>query len=475
MTRPRFTESLSARLLLITICAILVAEVLVFLPGLARERRGWMNRHLRDAYIVAEALTRTTGGATAGGNLGGSVDGATAEHLLALSDCEMIRVREDGAILIMLGPKAPITPDLRVDHERETGATELWRSLRELFRAKARQVYLIGRVPGHPTTAVELIVDERSLLDVLRAYAGRVFGFSLLIAAITGALVYLAVAALLVRPVRRITRSIAAFRRDPERSVPLNDGQAMRAGGEIAVAGQELAALQLELREALWRNARLAALGTAMAKVSHDLRGILSAAMLAADRLASHPDLKVKQAAETMLRSVERATELVRQTLAYTRDGPPPLARGPIALRPLIEEAAEGIVGLRLALEVAPGLMVLGDRVALLRVLGNLMRNAREAGARRLGISAMQEGGLITIELADDGPGLPDTVQASLFRPFASGGRHGGTGLGLAIAGDLTRALGGEIALVSTGAAGTVFRLILPAAAPALADVKQAS
>ena len=147
-----------------------------------------------------------------------------------------------------------------------------------------------------------------------------------LIAGVTGGLVYLAVLLLLVRPMRRITGSIAAFRADPERTTPLDpDEVTVLSNDEISVAGRELAAMQHELRAALWRNARLAALGTVVAKVSHDLRGILTPALLTAERLQLNPDPRVQRAGEMLAQAVDRATDLVRRTLDYAREGPPPL------------------------------------------------------------------------------------------------------------------------------------------------------
>ena len=68
---------------------------------------------------------------------------------------------------------------------------------------------------------------------------------------------------------------------------------------------------------------------------------------------------------------------------------------------------------------------------------------------------------MLAVEIADDGPGLPEAVRSDLFRPFAGSARRGGAGLGLAIARDLMVAHGGDIELVSTGASGTTFRLTL--------------
>ncbi len=63
---------------------------------------------------------------------------------------------------------------------------------------------------------------------------------------------------------------------------------------------------------------------------------------------------------------------------------------------------------------------------------------------------------------ADTGPGIPEKARVHLFEPFAGSTRSGGTGLGLAIAKELAVAHGGDLALIRTGAEGTVFRITIP-------------
>jgi signal transduction histidine kinase len=167
---------------------------------------------------------------------------------------------------------------------------------------------------------------------------------------------------------------------------------------------------------------------------------------------------------------------LCTRTLDFSREGSAPLVPSRFRLAALVDEVA---IGLELGEDdfavdctVPTGLEIEADRDQLYRVLSNLARNAIEAGAHRLQVSAVPESKTTVIQIADDGPGLPPKARDNLFRPFFGSARPGGTGLGLAIARELVRAHGGDLALVSSTAAGTVFRLSLPA--PASREVSRA-
>jgi signal transduction histidine kinase len=153
--------------------------------------------------------------------------------------------------------------------------------------------------------------------------------------------------------------------------------------------------------------------------------------------------------------------------LEFAREGPLPLHRQAFALADLVEEVryslppdARGRV--ELDNKVPAAFEVHADRDQLFRVLSNLCRNAVEAGATHLDISAREDTDRRFIDVADDGPGLPEAVRDKLFQPFAGSARPGGTGLGLAIARDIMRAHGGDITPLATGTDGTTFRLELP-------------
>jgi signal transduction histidine kinase len=453
--RPR--QSLSGRLWLLATLAVLLSEVVVFLPYVAHERSSWLAGQIEDASIALSAA-------------GLPIDAAQRDAVLRATRADAIRVNAPGTPGLTFGNFAE-QPEATIDLWHEGEFSRIRQALQAIVFEENRLIRIVAGDPFRPGGEIELTVREGPLNRTLRQFAGDFAGLSLLVAGVTGGLVYCAVLLLLVRPMRRITGSIAEFRADPERTRPLDPSDvSLLSNDEIAVAGQELAAMQHELRAALWRNARLAALGTVVAKVSHDLRGILTPALLTAERLQLNADPRVQRAGETVVQAVDRATALVRRTLDYAREGPPPLDLLPVPLAPLVNEAVEAArplgASLRLENVVHPDILVRADRMQLFRVLTNLLRNAAEAGARVVCVTAQQSSPILVVEITDDGPGLPEPVRADLFRPFASM-RRGGTGLGLAIARDLMVAHGGDIVLVATGESGTTFRLTLRAAEPA--------
>jgi signal transduction histidine kinase len=285
--------------------------------------------------------------------------------------------------------------------------------------------------------------------------------------------VYFALHYLFVRPMRRITANMMAFRGDPENASRIIS--VSRRRDEIGIAERELAAMQGDLASMLQHKSRLAALGLAVSKINHDLRNLLTSARLFSDRLSSLNDPGVQRFAPKLMRTLERAIAFCQSTLSYGQAHEPPPDRRTLALEPLVEEVRETLelgpdAKIRWVGAVERGLMVDADPDQLFRVLLNLARNAvqalearapNEPGRDQIRITGRREGAVAVIEVSDTGPGLSEKTRAHLFEAFQGSTRAGGTGLGLAIASELVRAHGGEIRLVD-GTIGATFRLIIP-------------
>lgn len=446
-------HSLSARVFWLIAGVILLVELLIVIPGLGRERQDWLWERVTQGRVAAFAVR----------------DGASVaqpqlrDTLLRLADISGVML-SGGARPVSVLPDRTPPAGLDIDLDHESLLTSMWRADQALFGRPPPYMRVHAHCPRRPAMTITVIVSERKLAEHLRAYLANTALLALLLAIVTGGLTYAALHRQLVRPMRIMTAGIAEIRRNPGYGGLAGlKWLSTSGGGEIARAASELVAMQDDMRAALWRNARLAALGTAVAKISHDLRNILTSALLVADRFHHHADPAVRQASNTLIPAMERAVELVSRTVDFAQEGPPAVIRSPVPLAALVDEVAEMLrtTNGRTAIDnqVPHGLVLPLDRNQIYRVLVNLLRNAAEAGATRIALRLDEDAMMFTLVIADNGPGLPKKVVANLFRPFSGSGRNGGTGLGLAIARDLARAHGGDLALRRTGPGGTEFAL----------------
>ena len=457
-------KSLSARLLILTVFFVMVSEVLIFVPSVARYRMTYFENRLAAGYLATLAFEASPDG---------RLDQGLIDELLARVGAQGVVLRRADGTMLSLDRIQPPRPDFTIDLAHPDIVLAIRGSFRTLFGAGDRMLRVLGPAGPDNTDTAEVLLEERPLRQELWNFGIRILELSLVISLVTAALVYLSLQWLLVRPMRRITASMVEFRDDPEKTSRVI--AASRRSDEIGVTERELAILQKTVRQALAQRARLAALGTAVTKINHDLRNILATARLVTDGLTASAAPEVRRVAPRLIDAIDRAIALCTSTLDFSREGAPPLAPSRLLLAALIDEIGPELAVSQadLAIECAipPDLAVSADRDQLYRVFLNLARNAVEAGAHRLRFSAAREGGTIAVEIADDGHGLPPKARENLFRPFFGSARPGGSGLGLAIARELVRAHGGELSLASSTGAGTIFRLTLPT--PAIREAKR--
>ena len=449
---------LSARLLVLTVFFVMLSEVLIYVPSIANFRHNYLQARLIDANLAAMALRATPDNVV-------SVD--LAQELLEAADVRMVVLKRRKTRSLLLADDMPPKVDASFDLRRASPWMLIMQAFEALIEGE-RTLLVVGAFPDGSEGFVEVVLDEAALRDAMLDYSTNILQLSIVISLVTASLVFLSLHVLFVRPMRDITASMIGFREGPEDAgnvVPPSN-----RGDEIGAARRELAQMQREIRAALRQKTHLAALGSAVAKINHDLRNMLATAHLVSDRLASSDDPDVRRATPTLVAALDRAVALCSATLDYGKAEAPAPRTETFRLRALVDELMEH-VGLDEASNiawlnaVAPDIEIAGDREQLFRVFLNISRNAMEAmnhdGA--FTVTAQADGAWWRIELADDGPGLPRKAIDNLFQAFAGSARPGGTGLGLANARELVRAHGGELELVKSDAEGATFRVSLPA------------
>jgi signal transduction histidine kinase len=452
---------LSAKLLLLTILFVMLAEVLVFVPSVSNFRRQWLLERLAAAQIASLAAEAAPGG---------QLPKMLRDELLERAKVKAIAVKRADSRVLIIEMDMPHDIDASYDLRDASWLTLIADAMMVYVAPDDRVIRVLGEAGFNPGELIDVVMEEAPLKSSMIGYGLDILGLSILISIITAALVYLSLDALLVKPMTKLTWNIVRFSERPEDPTRVISPSSRR--DEIGTAERELSAMQQELSETLSQKNRLAALGLAVSKISHDLRNMLSSAQLLSDRLSTVKDPTVERLVPKLLASLDRAIRLCARTLDFGQAHEMPPRRKRFVLAPLVAEVGDSLGLPRPKLidwtvEIEETLEVDADRDQLFRVLSNLCRNAAQAlesdggAAGEIVVSARREGAVTIIEVADTGPGVPEKARAHLFKAFQSVARKGGTGLGLAIAQELVQAHGGQIALIDDEG-GATFRVTIP-------------
>lgn len=202
-----------------------------------------------------------------------------------------------------------------------------------------------------------------------------------------------------------------------------------------------------------------------LAGVSHDLRTPLTRLRLSLAMLPQNGTVRASELQEDVTDMIADVAEMERMIEGYLS-----FARGEGVEAPVVLDLAVLLEDVTLsairagavvqAIDCPPRIAFHARPDAMRRMLGNLVENARRLGAA-VWLTGRREGENVTIEVDDNGPGIPPERREEVFRAFASGAR-GGTGLGLTIVRDIVRAHGGDVRLATSRRGGLNVRITLP-------------
>ncbi len=290
----------------------------------------------------------------------------------------------------------------------------------------------------------------------------RVFGRSVLIFAGLGALLTVGVAWGLARTLTRPIQKLVEAAREIGRG-NMNQEVATASDDEIGYLGETMEEMRRKLV------ARDAQLRLMLGGVAHEIRNPLSsidlyAGLIAGDLPASD---ERKQHIEKVIEEVRRLNGVISEFLEFAR--PAPAQPQPTELAPLVANAAFLLApemqaaGISYEERVAPDLVCYIDAEQMERALVNLMKNAVQAmrDGGHLTVRATVAGEEVVVEVADDGSGMSEEVQARLFEPFFTT-KEQGSGLGMALVARAIEENRGRIEIDSRQGQGTVCRLRLP-------------
>ena len=456
-------NTLTGRFAALTIIFVVLAELFILLPSLSNFRLDFLETRLERAQIASLAVLATDE----------SLASALESELLQNAGVYNVVLRRDDIRQLMLA--SPLPGSIAATYDlREPGFwTPLRDAIAQLADSENRLIRVIGAPVNQAGQLIEITMDTAPLRVAMVDYGLRLLLISAAFSILTAILLNVAAQRLILIPMRRVITHMTDYARAPEDARTIITPDARLA--EINAAESALAAMQTTVTSSLRQKERMAQLGQAVAKISHDLRNILTTSQIFADRLEDSADPAVRRAAPKLVNSISRAVNLCETTLAFGRAEEPSPVLSRFQLAGLVAEVieAERLAGeaathpVEFLTDIPPSLTIRADRDQLYRVLANLARNARQAieGTKATGtveIGAGETDSDWWIRVGDTGPGLPGKAREFLFQPFTGSARKGGTGLGLSIAADLVRGHGGRLELTRSDDDGSEFVLHLP-------------
>lgn len=399
--------------------------------------------------------------------VGYQVDTAVARELARVSSSQILLTTGDHVIASTLPPEYESSLGAWVKGNKEFSESSTTEVELGGNRYGAASILLHAGLPAPVRCYVLLPLDKSN--QFLQRLNRTVFVLALA-AVVLAAIIFSLISRAVTRPLENLVAGVRAFASgDPEYVIhPRGSIEVM----ELSTAFASMRTRLIESQRSRIEAERISAIGRAASSISHDLRHYLAAVVANAEFLYEAETLKldrdeiyqeIKTASEQMTDLIDSLRELSREHGT--------ISPGQASLDKVIRRAVDAVRAMpelrsrTVSVECIGDMAGVFDAKRLERVFLNLVVNACEAAPATSGFVAVtvrSEDDVFEVEVADNGPGIPESIQKTMFDPFVSHGKVNGTGLGLAIVSKIVGEHNGAVRVGSTSTEGTTMIVSLP-------------
>jgi signal transduction histidine kinase len=439
---------------------IVIAVVLVAL--ISSGGAAWVAVRVTTDAFRSRLQTQLAGSASAVSTVGLALNPGILRTLSGLVGAHIVTLGPDGTVLAASSDR----PD-----ERLLAALRQAAAVSETARPDAAVadcgfpcMVAVREVEGRPGAVVALAA-ELSALDAATSSVARAIMLSALVSVVLLVLVMQAVVRRLTVPLDRLVQFARERSRADSRRAAVGDDEV----GELAEAFNSMLDRLDAAQAAAVRSEKLGLTGLFAARVAHDIRNPLSSIKLQAQLLrAQAKDAEIVSTLTGVLRDIAQVESVVGDLMELARPGD--LRRESVAINDVVRDALQHVAAqfayrkIQVEERLAEGLPVLSlDRTRFKQALLNVLVNASEAlpTGGHVQVSTAREGDRLSVEVCDDGIGIPAGLTERVFEPFVSTKREG-VGLGLVNVKAVVEGHGGRIALEPRQPRGTCARISLP-------------
>lgn len=331
----------------------------------------------------------------------------------------------------------------------------------ELARRLGTGTTIASRVNGEAGLWVAFTIEGdaywlRTDPERLRPVSGRTWLIWLVVAAALSLVGAAAIARLINRPLKQLSFAASRVREGDFEASRLDELSKTEEIREVNIGFNRMAQQLAKIEQDR---------AVMLAGISHDLRTPLARMRLETEMSVTDPVARDHMAAD-----IAQLDAIIDKFLDYAR--PDQVRLQPVSLDTVVEASTYPFLSsddIRITVDIPPGLIVLGDEVELIRVLSNLLENARrygktpETGVAAVELAARSRNEWVAVRVRDQGLGVAPDVLGRLTKPFFRGDAArtaaSGAGLGLAIVEKTVQRMGGSLSL-SNGSAGGFVALI---------------